>query len=437
MNINFVHKITSKQNVLNVCSVKTSNCDIYINGFVNIINISSKINDIIKYKLNITKSDLSNIIFNLENLHKRYIKGFLNRIIQGLYNFDLYKTETTTINSKKNISIYAPQISMKKKYDILIFLKHANKARDLLNKPSNKSTPFTFSNNIKKLFANKDNVTVKVLGHQEIRKQGLGLVYAIGKSSINKPRFLIIDYNPKDTKKTICLIGKGVTMDTGGYSMKSKKGMLGMHMDKTGASVCISLLNALYESKNKNRIIAICPLVENAVSDKAIKPGDVVKSYSGKTVEIVDTDAEGRLILADALSYACKNYKPDYIFDYATLTGWSERLHCHTSFAYFTLNKNISKNIISIGKENNERSIRIPPWTDYMIYLKSHLADVKNHGFECKNSDGFMASIFLMYFIPPEYRKNWVHFDMKTSAINNDLGIADGFATYLELVNSL
>jgi leucyl aminopeptidase len=266
---------------------------------------------------------------------------------------------------------------------------------------------------------------------------GLRLIDAVGGSSSNKPHFLVLDYKPANSKKTICLVGKGVTIDTGGYSIKRQKTMEKMYMDKEGAALSLGLFKYLVDSKSEHHIVCLCPLVENIVSSSSVKPNDVIKSYNGTSVEIVNTDAEGRLILADALAYACKTYEPDYIFDYATLTGWSERIHCHTSFTYFTLNDKLSKDIEMYNKEYAEKSIRLPPWVEYMYYIKSNIADVKNSGYKCVNSDGMMASLFLMNFIPVKYRKNWIHFDVRLSSYNNPVNIADGFATYLEVIKSI
>jgi leucyl aminopeptidase len=268
---------------------------------------------------------------------------------------------------------------------------------------------------------------------------GLRLIDAVGGSSRNKPHFVVFDYKPPKYKKTICLVGKGVTIDTGGYSMKSGKGMEQMYMDKEGASLSFGLFKYIVDSKSnqcKHRVVCLCPLVENIVTDNSMKPNDVIKAYNGTTVEIVNTDAEGRLILADALAFACKNYNPDYLFDYATLTGWSERLHCHTSFTYFTLNETFAKDIERYNREYAEKSIRLPPWVEYIYYIQSNIADVKNSGYKC-NSGGLMASMFLMNFIPPKYRKNWIHFDVRLSSYNNTVNIADGFATYLEIIKGI
>lgn len=176
--------------------------------------------------------------------------------------------------------------------------------------------------------------------------------------------------------------------------------MNNMYMDKEGAVISVSILYMLSKLKYNNRLICVCPLVENIVSGSSIKPNDIIKAYNGQSVEIVNTDAEGRLILADALAYSCNKYKPDYIFDFATLTGWSERINCHSSFTYFTTNENISSKIEEYGNKYSEKNIRIPAWIEYMSYIKSRVADVKNSGYGCKNSDGLMASLFLMNFIP-------------------------------------
>jgi leucyl aminopeptidase len=154
-------------------------------------------------------------------------------------------------------------------------------------------------------------------------------------------------------------------------------------------------------------------------------------------VEIVNTDAEGRLILADALTYACNKYKPDYLFDFATLTGWSERINCHSSFTYFTSNEQIADNVQAYGNKYCEKNIRIPAWLEYISFIKSNIADVKNSGYECKNSEGLMASLFLMNFIPKKYRKNWSHFDIRMSNYNNTVNIADGFATFYTIIKNI
>ena len=407
---------------------KAKNTDIIINNHLDILLNSISIKEFLNNKKKVS--------FDLRRLNKAYVRGFIYRIIQGLYVFTKYKTDNKEHTS---ISFYAPQLSKADIDSLFDVLNYSNLSRNIINEPSNIFTPEKLAAYACGLFSKTPSVKINNYRHADIKRMGLRLIDAVGGSSSNKPHFLVLEYKPAKAKakKTICLVGKGVTIDTGGYSMKREKTMEKMYMDKEGAVLSLALFKYLVDSKSKHRIVCLCPLVENIVSSSSVKPNDVIKSYNGTSVEIVNTDAEGRLILADALAYACKTYEPDYIFDYATLTGWSERIHCHTSFTYFTLNDKLSKDIKLYNKEYAEKSIRLPPWVEYMYYIKSNIADVKNSGYKCVNSDGMMASLFLMNFIPVKYRKNWIHFDVRLSSYNNTVNIADGFATYLEVIKSI
>jgi leucyl aminopeptidase len=414
---------------------KAKNTDIIINNHLDILLNSITIKEFLNNKKTVS--------FDLRRLNKAFVKGFIYRIIQGLYVFTKYKTNS---KEQKGISFYAPQLSKADIDSLFVVLNYSNLSRNIINEPSNIFTPERLAAYACGLFSKTPSVKINNYRHADIKRMGLRLIDAVGGSSSNKPHFLVLDYKPakpakpanaNKPKKTICLVGKGVTIDTGGYSMKRQKTMEKMYMDKEGAALSLGLFKYLVDSKSEHRIVCLCPLVENIVSSNSVKPNDVIKSYNGTSVEIVNTDAEGRLILADALAYACKTYEPDYIFDYATLTGWSERIHCHTSFTYFTLNDKLSKDIEMYNKEYAEKSIRLPPWVEYMYYIKSNIADVKNSGYKCVNSDGMMASLFLMNFIPVKYRKNWIHFDVRLSSYNNTVNIADGFATYLEVIKSI
>ena len=419
-------------NVIRVATAATaataatvSAADIQINNSLDILLKSMTIKDILHNKKEVS--------FNLQKLSKVFVKGFIYRMIQGLYVFTKYQR----IKRKQaDIFFYAPQLSKADIDGLYSILYYSNLSRNIINEPSNIFTPERMAEYACKMFSHSPHIKVNNYNHKDIKRMGLRLIDAVGGSSRNKPHFVVLDYKPPKYKKTICLVGKGVTIDTGGYSMKSEKGMDKMYMDKEGASLSFGLFKYLADSKSKHRVVCLCPLVENIVTDIAMKTNDVVKAYNGTTVEIVNTDAEGRLILADALAFACKMYRPDYLFDYATLTGWSERIHCHTSFTYFTLNDTFAKDIEGHNKEYAEKSIRIPPWVEYTYYIQSSIADVKNAGYKC-NSGGLMASLFLMNFIPEKYRKNWIHFDVRLSSYNNPVNIADGFATYLEIIKGI
>ena len=407
--------------------VAVAAADIQINNFLDILLKSMSI------KENQSLYRKEQLVFNLQRLNKVFVKGFIYRMLQGLYVFTKYQR----IKKKQSgILFYAPQLSKADIDSLYSILYYSNISRNIVNEPANIFTPERMADYACKMFRDSKYVKINNYNHKDIKRMGLRLIDAVGGSSRNKPHFVVFDYKPPKYKKTICLVGKGVTIDTGGYSMKSGKGMEQMYMDKEGASLSFGLFKYIVDSESKHRVVCLCPLVENIVTDNSMKPNDVIKAYNGTTVEIVNTDAEGRLILADALAFACKNYNPDYLFDYATLTGWSDRLHCHTSFTYFTLNETFAKDIERYNREYAEKSIRLPPWVEYIYYIKSNIADVKNSGYKC-NSGGLMASMFLMNFIPQKYRKNWIHFDVRLSSYNNTVNIADGFATYLEIIKGI
>jgi leucyl aminopeptidase len=428
-NINIISKHNKNIGNIIVSSNNADNPNILINNSLDILLKSIIIKEFIN---NINYKN--NILFNLQKLNKTFIIGFIYRIIQGLYVFNKYQSIQ---NKNNNITFYVPQLIKKDIDSIYSIINYSNLSRNIINEPSNIFTPEKLALYVCKLFSNIRYVNIMNYNHNDIQNMGLKLIDAVGGSSRNKPHFIILDYKPPNYKKTICLVGKGVTIDTGGYSIKREKNMEKMYMDKEGAAISIGLFKYFVDSNSKHRIVCLCPLVENIISDNSLKPNDIIKSYNGTSVEIVNTDAEGRLILADTLAYACKNYKPNYIFDYATLTGWSEKIHCHTSFTYFTLNNKIADNIEYFNKKYAEKSIRIPPWVEYIYYIRSNIADVKNSGYKCVKSDGLMASLFLMNFIPEKYRKNWVHFDVRMLSYNNVVNIADGFATYLEIIKNI
>ena len=337
MNIYAVNKNNKNVNNIIVSSNRSNNTNILISNLLDIILKSIDIKTIVNNLNN--KND---VLFNLKKLNKKYIKGFVYRIMQGLYVFNKYKSNQK-INNK--ILFHIPQLNKIDRSELFRIIDYSNFSRNIINEPSNIFTPEKFGAYICNLFTNTKYVKVNKYNHSDIKNMGLRLIDAVGGTSSNKPCFIVLDYTPPKYKKTICLVGKGVTIDTGGYSLKRDKHMEKMYMDKEGAALSFGLFKYLVDTNYKHRVVCLCPLVENIVSSMSLKPNDIIKSYNGTTVEIVNTDAEGRLILADTLAYACKNYKPDYIFDYATLTGWSERIHCHTSFTYFTLNDKIAKHI--------------------------------------------------------------------------------------------
>lgn len=362
------------------------------------------------------EGDDTDHVIDISNIKESKKEIVIHMASRYLYRFSKYKS-----NKKHNnkLIIYDKDASSITR-DCVERQKYIVYAKNLINEPANIATPEYICKKVKKDLMK--GVNVKVYNEKDMQKKGLNLVNAVGQGSEHKQKFLVMEYMGKTSGKTICLCGKGVTFDAGGTNIKTGKGnSYEMKADKTGGCIVIGLIKYFSEIGAAVNLIGIVPLVENVVSGSAVMPGDIIRSYSGKTVEILNTDAEGRLILADALSYAGK-YKPDYIFDFATLTGWASRLHCDTSAIFFSPNHKLHKMIDEIGEAIGERTWGMPKWLDYMEYCHSKVADLKNYDLTvdgCSSGGGYMATMFLAHFVPQKALHNWVHFDICNNVDNH------------------
>ena len=388
---------------------------------------------------NDTASNGDTLYIIMNSLSSEMKPALITMLAKNLYTFSKYKTNAT---SKQHKRIFMVDKGVKEDiYNIFLDQVHSgNIARDLATEPANQLSPESFCYAASKILRANKRITFRCMNAKEMRKVGLNLVLGVGNSSANEPKFLLSELKSKRPgAKTICLVGKGVIFDSGGYDLKVSGSMKNMKGDKTGGAVVIGMMD--YFASNKKDIginlVAVVPLVENMVSGKAYKTGDVIKAYNGMTVEILNTDAEGRLILADALAYSIDKYNPDYVFDFATLTGWSKLLHCDISYSFFTLNDNLASLVTQIGESVGEKSVRIPPWIEYLKVTKSEIADVKNANYTgCPGAGGFTASLFLANFIKKKTRANWIHFDI-THNMSEELAMANGFATGVNLIHAL
>ena len=354
------------------------------------------------------------------------LKLITETIILSNHKNDLMKTKNKEETKLKTIIIKSNE-NNKIINENIIISNSINWAKDLVNLPSNVITPKNFVNEVKK---NIKNVNIKVYGRNEIIKQKLNLVEAVSRSSENEPQFMIIEYKPKDieNKKPICLIGKGITFDTGGVSLKPSSFpgnyIRNMKCDMAGAASVVSILKILSENQINKWVIGITPLCENTLGGNSYKVDDVITSHSGLTVEIVNTDAEGRLILADALSY-CKKYDPEIIIDIATLTGASLIAIGDRGACYMSNNEELSQKLEKTCKENDENIWRLPLWEEYRDLLKSDVADLMNLN-EAKGPGTIIAGIFLNQFVD----KPWIHVDIAASGfVDKDLPLSKKGAT--------
>ncbi|WP_299522350.1 M17 family metallopeptidase [Winogradskyella sp.] len=297
-----------------------------------------------------------------------------------------------------------------------------NRIKALVDAPPNVKTPEFLGE-----WANKSSVIADykctILKEKELKKQGFDAVLSVGKGSVNKPVVIINEYKGKAAKKTdIVLVGKGITFDSGGLSIKPSTNLHYMKSDMGGAAVVLGVVELIAKLKLKINVTGIVCSAENAVDAESYRPGDVINSYSGKTIEIIDTDAEGRLCLADGISYAVRNIKPDYLIDLATLTGSVVRTFGYSAAGMFTNNDEMAKTMSDIGYKVHERVWRLPMFEDYESDLHSDIADVRN--FSGKPIAGAInAAKFLEVFT--EAHQNWLHLDIA--------GVAFGASPYAKM----
>ncbi len=296
---------------------------------------------------------------------------------------------------------------------------YTNQARDIANTPGDDMTPSAMAKTAITL-AKGSKVSVRILDEKAIKKEGLWALWAVGKGADDMPRFIIMEYwglkkpaNEKEKKdkkyQPIVLAGKGITYDTGGLNIKPSGGMHDMHMDMSGgAAVMVSIVAAAKLGLKKN-IIALIPTAENSVSAKSMRAGDIIKSHSGKTIEVLHTDAEGRLVLADALSYA-KKYNPKVVLDVATLTGAAlVALGQHAS-AVMTEDDNLRDTLQKLGEVSGDYVWPLPLWDEYKVALRQTRADVVNiHPNFSKFGGAIEGAAFLSYFAP---NCPWAHIDI-------------------------
>ncbi|OQA58360.1 MAG: Cytosol aminopeptidase [Candidatus Omnitrophica bacterium ADurb.Bin277] len=285
------------------------------------------------------------------------------------------------------------------------------KARDLNNEPANVINPPRLAEE-SRMLAKEKGLRCKVLGLAELKKLGMNGILAVNRGSITPPALIILEHGEQYKENgTVCVVGKGVTFDTGGISIKPPKGMEEMKFDKSGAIAVIVTMGLVADLKLPLHVVGLAPCVENNVANDPQRPGDIIKMYNGKTVEVINTDAEGRLILADALSY-CKEYKPDAIIDLATLTGL-----CHLTFgdktsAILGNDQKLIDAVREAGEKTGERCWQLPLWDDYADAIKGNHSDINNTG------DGYAgtitATMFLKEFVP--VKTPWVHLDIAGTA---------------------
>jgi leucyl aminopeptidase len=280
-------------------------------------------------------------------------------------------------------------------------------AREWVNTPSNEKTPETFARSVVAA-AKKGGLSARVLLEAELRRRKFGALLAVAAGSRNKPALLVLEHGPRRSRDTVVLVGKGVTFDSGGINIKTGPSLADMKCDMAGAAAVAATLLTAAALKLNRRIVGVIPLVENMVSGGSTRPGDIVTSFSGKTVEIGNTDAEGRLILADAMAYAVKSYSPKVMIDLATLTGACVVALGEAIAGLFTRDETLRAEILACADRTHERCWPMPLPEDYKELLKSSFADINNMP-SAREGGAISAALFLSEFTG---HTRWAHIDI-------------------------
>ena len=298
-----------------------------------------------------------------------------------------------------------------------------NKTRTLANMPGGDMTPQILAKKAQEAVKGLP-VKVTILGEKEMEKQNMRAILSVGRGSDEESKFIIMEYyglsRPKSGGKKsegpIVLVGKGVTFDSGGINLKPSSSLLGMNMDMSGGASVIHTLALVAKMKLKKNVIGLIPSVENMASGKSYRPGDIVRSMSGKTIEILNTDAEGRVILADALTYAQK-YKPEVVLDIATLTSATVIALGERASGIFTEDDKLAKNLEELGEKTGDYVWRLPMWEEYENEIKGTLGDWTNvHNKDSRYGGATYGAIFLHQFIKGKAgggkAPKWAHIDI-------------------------
>ena len=350
------------------------------------------------------------------------VKAAIEAVMIGTYAWKKYRTppsndKTVGMEDKK---IYLAADKKKIYEDTVKICEGVNLTRDLINDNADTVTSDYFEKTVKSLVKGQKNISVKILNRKEMKAKKLGFHLAVNQGSNKEPKLIIVDYQGAPGKMDYtAFIGKGMTYDTGGINLKPSGHIETMRIDMSGAAAVVGTLkNAIALNLRKN-VLFVLGIAENAIGPDAYKPGDVIRGYSGKTVEVLNTDAEGRLVLADAISYVVKNYKPARIIDIATLTGACVVALGHDYTGLMTTDDKFSRQLVRSSNETDDRAWRLPIYPELKDAVKSQIADIKNLGFPKGAAGTITAAEFLHQFTEGT---KWAHLDIAGTAFNDGPG---------------
>ena len=379
------------------------------------------------------KSKVKSVDINVakfENIdYDKTLEAIVEGLLQSEYSFEKYLSEKKTKPSVENVylDILEEHENMAKEIieETINLVDGIFFARDLVNEPAMYMTPGVLANTAKSQLEEL-GVKVDIYNKKEIEKLGMNAFLAVAEGSVNEPKLIVMNYEgDPNSEEKLALVGKGLLFDSGGYSLKPANSMVTMHSDMAGSASVIGAMKALAKNKIKKNVVGIVAACENLISGGAYKPGDIVVSMSGKSIEVLNTDAEGRLTLADALWYATKEIKADKIVDIATLTGACVVALGSVNTGAITNNKELMSNVKEASKLAGEPVWELPNNEEYKELIKGKFADLSNTG--GRGAGAITAGLFLEEFVD---NTPWVHLDIAgTSYLGKERGYLPKGAT--------
>ena len=342
------------------------------------------------------------------------IKAAIEAALIGTYSWGKYKTPDKNDKTVAQKHVFLAAAPKREYAEAAAICEGVNLTRDLINDNADTITSTYFEKTVRELIKGRKNISMEVLNKKEMKKYGLGLHLAVNQGSHKEPKLIIVRYKggSKDGDYT-ALVGKGMTYDTGGLNLKPTGHIETMRQDMSGAAAVAGTLKNTLALNLKKNVIFACVMAENAIDALSYKPGDVIRGYSGKTVEIGNTDAEGRLVLADAFSYIIKNYKPARLIDIATLTGACVVALGHDYTGLVAGDDKLAQKLSQAAAATDDRVWRLPIYPELKDAVKSQIADIKNTGFPKGAAGTITAAEFLRQFTEDT---PWAHLDIAGTA---------------------
>ena len=422
-----IFQVNSKKTIFLISPKKNiENCDIE--------NLGAEFHGCINYD---KKSEYFINSDSISNKTENFLAHFLHGLKLKSYEFNIYKSKKDTKPILINVIANKNKITAHNELRFKAIEEGTFFARDLVSEPPNVLNPKEYANRLLKL--RKLGVKVTIYNESQMKKLGMHSLLGVGRGSINESFLVTLEWNgnKKDKKAPLSFVGKGVCFDTGGISLKPAKFMEEMKYDMAGSAVVAGLIKTLATRKAKVNAVGVVGLVENMPGGNAQRPGDIVKAYNGKTIEVLNTDAEGRLVLADALSFTEAKFKPRFMIDLATLTGAIIMALGEEYAGLFSNNDDLSNKLFNVGEKVKEKVWRLPLHKNYDKLINSPIADMQNINYS-GGAGSITAAQFLQRFVTS--KTPWAHLDIagmafSKKAANLNPGGATGFG--VRLLNQL